>query len=119
MNHEQADPYNQMAVMSDQDFELRGSGLVVPLHFSPDAAFVLRTLVSADEEFLRNDITKLTDFEETCEGAYPVTRFNTVISRLRFTFGALSSTVIQVPRKQGANNVYRRNPDYSYLDERV
>lgn len=118
MNSEHLDPYTEMAITGEQDFELRGSGLVVPLSFKPDAAFVLRTLVSTDEELLRNHIAKLPEFDKICGDAYPISRFNTVIHNLRFTFDALNATVIQVPRKQGANNVYRRNPDYIYFDER-
>ena len=116
-NSEFNDPYNGIAVIDTQDFELRGDGLAVPLSFKPDAAFVVHTLLKYDEEFSRDLIVDDPDFHELSgAGHLAPTRFARVMSDLRFTFGALRSGLILV-RRQGSSNMYQRNPDYGVVDE--
>jgi hypothetical protein len=112
------DPYTEAAILTPQEFELRGSGLAVPLRFKPDAAFLVRTVLAKESEFTRYDIVNTSGFKEVCEGADPVGRFAGVFSDIRFTLDALGSTLVQVTQKQGTRNIYRRNPAYRVIDER-
>jgi hypothetical protein len=111
------DPYNEIAVVGMLDFELRADGLAVPLHFKPDAAFIVRTVLEQETEFTRNVILEKPRFRELCEGAVVTSRFPGVFSDLRFTFDALGSTLIQTAHKRGTSNVYICNPNYAITDE--
>lgn len=114
---ERQDPYSEIAIVGDQDFELRGSDLAVPLRFKPDASFIVRTILTEDSQLTSADIARGEEFRKICEGTYCDGRFAAVISHIRFTFDALGSTVMQI-RKAGNTNLYYRNPSYNVVDER-
>ena len=114
---EHHDPYQEIAVLAPQEFELRASNLAVPLHFKPDAAFILRTVLQQEEEFTREVFIRDRAFKEVCEGTSVLSRFPSVFSDLRFTFDALGSRLIQTSYQKGVTNVYVRNPEYTVTDE--
>jgi hypothetical protein len=107
------DRYNEIAVMSPQDFELRGSGLIVPLHFRPNAAFIVRTVLGHEGEFTRGAVVEAPEFAEICGYPRPLADFRDNMRSIRFTLDALGSTLIQTRNSPGLLNVYQRNPNYS------
>jgi hypothetical protein len=113
-----SDPYTQAAILGEQSFELRGSGLAVPLFFKPDAAFIMRTVLGQEAEFTRQALIKTPGFEDVCEGAEPEGRFRIVFSDIQFALDALGSKLIQATHAPGMQKFYRRNPDYAIADER-
>lgn len=115
----QQDPYSEVAILGERNFELRGSGLVVPLEFKPDAAVVVSHFLEQESPFTRNDIVTLPAFNEACGSAWPHSRLPLLFSDLQFTFSALGSTLMQTDGRQGRADLYVRNPDYQVTDERA
>src|ERR1017187_9496391 len=114
---ERQDPYSEAAILGLQEFELRGSGIAVPLFFKPDAAFIFRTVLEQEEELTRESVIEKPGFSDVCESTYPLYRYMGVFSDLRFTLDALGSRLIQTAYKRGTSNVYTRNPNYKIVDE--
>jgi|GEM_PF-4028284 len=114
---ESNDPYSSIAILGDRDFELSGDGLTVPLQFRPDAAFVLVTFLAIEGDCTARNIFKTPGFDEAVGGKYPEDRFQPIFSKLRFTFDALNSTLIQARERENSSLpfIYYRNPDYEVI----
>lgn len=117
------DEYSGIAITGEQDFQLMGSGLVVPvpLHLQtrPEAAFIVMAFLERTEPFTAAQVSKSPGFKELCNVQNPSARFHTSLNYLRFFFEAVSSTFIQVDDvDRGYAHTYWRNPAYEVLDKR-
>jgi hypothetical protein len=126
--NELADPFSSIAQIGPQDFELRGDSATVPLHFEPDAAFIMQCLLYKKSGVSAASISQLPGFEDACSvqssrthNRYydpQVNHARGTLDALTFTFRALGSTFIETDRRRGSRTVYYRKHEYAVVDER-
>ncbi len=110
------DPYTEIRIEDDFNFELIGDESKVPLSFKPVVAYIVRFTLANEHEFTINNIYKNEGFEELCEDIYPLHRFDHAFSRLRFTLDSVNSSLIKNIGKLGSRKLYERNKDYTITD---